>query len=64
MNTNAYTLIGRTVCQLLDDNTPISDSTIADAMSDIFNTEYQGTYDEQCEAYNDALKLLMNKTQS
>ncbi|CDG99811.1 hypothetical protein [Xenorhabdus bovienii] len=64
MNTNAYTLIGRAICQLLDNNTPIYKTTITESMSDIFNAEYRGIYDEHCETFNDALKLLMNKTQS
>ncbi|WP_275379375.1 hypothetical protein [Xenorhabdus bovienii] len=36
MNTNAYTLIGRAICQLLDNNTPIYKTTITEAMSEIF----------------------------
>ncbi|MDE9443871.1 hypothetical protein KKJ13_20355 [Xenorhabdus bovienii] len=64
MNTNAYTLIGRAISQLLDNNTPIYKTTISEAMSDIFNVEYRGVYDEHCEAFNDALKLLMNKNEN
>ncbi|MDE9541238.1 hypothetical protein [Xenorhabdus bovienii] len=64
MNTNAYTLIGRAICQLLDNNTPIYKTTIGEAMSEIFNAEYRGVYDEHCETFNDALKLLMNKNEN
>ncbi|AOM39695.1 hypothetical protein [Xenorhabdus hominickii] len=60
MNTNAYTLIGRATCQLLDKNTPICNETIAEVVFSIFHAEYSGAYDEQCEAFNDAMKLLVN----
>ncbi|MBD2785398.1 hypothetical protein ID858_07860 [Xenorhabdus sp. DI] len=61
MNTDAYALIGRAVCQLLDKNIPVCDAAIAEIMSDIFHVEYRGVYDEKCEAFNDALRLLMKK---
>ncbi|MBI6550719.1 hypothetical protein [Xenorhabdus lircayensis] len=58
MNNNAHTLIGRAVCQLLETDSLICKEAIVEKMSDIFNSEYQGTYDALCENYNQALRIL------
>ncbi|PHM46615.1 hypothetical protein [Xenorhabdus miraniensis] len=63
MNTNVHILIGRAVCQLLAKNTPIYETTIADAIAEIFNSEYSGTYDaDRAATLNAALKLLTNNS--
>ncbi|OTA20469.1 hypothetical protein Xbed_01499 [Xenorhabdus beddingii] len=57
-NNNAHALIGRTVCQLLETDSLICSKDVVATMTDIFNAEYQGVYDELCESYNQALLML------